>query len=280
MLDAAIGPEFSFRYTNFSAPTGPPFGTSIVPGISNAEGNWTQVASAANIATDVFGLELAVNGGSGAGVARNMLLDVGIDPTGGSSYASIISDLVCGCSGLTTAGRHFYFPIRIPAGASVAVRVQNSHSIAGTVRVIAKFYGLPQRPELVRVGSFSETIGTITNSNGVAFTPGVSGAWGSWTLLGTTGKALWWWQVGMQIDDATMSAQTVMVDLAYGDASNKVPIIEYFMHSMTVSETINHVCALNAYKRVPAGSNIYIRGSIDISPADSNYNAVAVGIGG
>lgn len=279
MLDAAIGPEFGFRYTNLSGPT-PPYGTSVVPGVSNAEGNWTQIASAANMATEMFGLELGVVGGAGAGVARNMLLDIGIDPAGATSYVSIISNLVCGDSGSTSGGRIFYFPIRIPAGASVAVRVQNSHTIAGTVGVIAKFYGQPQRPEHARAGSFSETIGAITNSSGVAFTPGTSGAEGSWTLLGTTNKELWWWQAGVQVDDATMTAQTLLVDLAYGDVSNKVPIIGDLLHSLTGTEIISHACALNAYKRVPGGSNIYIRGSIDIATADSNYNAVAVGIGG
>jgi len=281
MLNATIGPEFGFRYTNFSTPTAPPFGATVVPGTSNAEGNWTQIASAANIAVTVFGLELGVNTGSGSGVARNMLLDVGIDPAGGTSYTAIISNLVCGASGNTGGGgRIFYFPIYIPAGASVAVRVQNSHTVAGALGVIAKFYGSPQRPELARAGSFSETIGTIINSNGVAFVPGTSAAEGSWTLLGTTSKELWWWQVGVQVDDATMTGQSLLVDLAYGDASNKVIIIDNFLQSLTATEAINHVCALNAYKRVPGGSNIYVRGSIDSATADSNYNAVAVGIGG
>jgi hypothetical protein len=51
--------------------------------------------------------------------------------------------------------------------------------------VSAKFWGDPSNPECVPVGQYSETIGTISGSAGVVFTPG-NAADGAWTSLGTT----------------------------------------------------------------------------------------------
>jgi len=268
-------------YTNVGAPSATP-GTSITPGASNAEGSWTQVASSGNIADDVFWVRITVHGGSSSATAKNHLLDIGVDPAGGTSYTAVISNIVCGSSGtLLQGGRVFVFPMFIKAGSSVAVRVQGSAGTAGTLTVSAWFMGTPSRPEMERVGRFSETVGTITNSNGVSFTPGDSAAEGSWTSLGTTSSDLWWWQVGVQIDNGGMTnGHIYQIDLAYGDASNKIMILEnIWMLIPATTEIIVSSEQYFAYRDVPAGSTIYIRGSCS-GTASTGCNAVAIGIGG
>lgn len=273
-----------FTFDNFGANPSATPGTSVTPGASNAEGSWTQVASAANIAQDCYGIYLRVSDAA-ASLAKPQLMDVGVDPAGGTSYAAIISNIVCGASALITqtgGGFHFFFPFYIKAGSSVAVRIQGANGTAGTVRVCAKFYGQMQQPEMFPVGTFSETIGTITNSNGVSFTPG-NAADGSWVSLGTTAQALWWWQIGYQIDNATITAEYTYVDIAFGDASNK-HIITRAMHGGTTSESVcnlipTHMIMYEGYCPVKAGTNIYIRGRCNNAP-DSGYNGVAIGIGG
>lgn len=275
---------YNWTYDNWGANPGASPGTAVTPGASNSEGSWTQIASSANIAQDAYWIYLQVAAGATSGQSKPQLLDIGVDPAGGTSYTAVISNIVCGASPtLAQAGaREFCFPMFIPAGSSVAVRVQGANATAGTVRAIARFYGQPTRPEAVPVGHFSETIGSITNSNGVSFTPG-NAADGSWVSLGTTTLPLWWWQLGYQIDNATITAEYTYIELAWGDASNKHTMFKA-MHGGTTGET----CGLAmqtplilpaAYNPVPAGTNIYVRGRCNNAP-DSGYNAVAIGIGG
>lgn len=269
--------SWAWNYTNASAGSLTP-GTSVTPGATNAEGTATAIATGANIANDVHRVVLWITGGATASGAKEHLLDIGFDPAGGASYTYIMSNLVCGASAAAVAGGRWYeFPLYIPAGSQVAARIQGSNGTAGTVRVAAWFYGRPSRPEMVRSGRYTETIGTITNSSGVTFTPG-NAADGTFASLGTTTKELWAFQIGASINNATMSAHATNVDLAYGDGTNFEMIIEDYNMQMTTSEAITSQL-VTGYKAVPAGSTIYIRGNNSAAPV-SGYNAVAVGVGG
>lgn len=283
-LFAPVQSAYDFTYSNWSTGPSTTLGTSVTPGASNAEGSWTQVASGANIAQDCYWLHLQVIGGNVTGQAKNQLIDIGVDPAGGTSYTSIIDNLVCGESpAVTGAGTtEFVFPFFIKAGSSVAVRVQGSNATAGTVRVAVIFYGQPTRPEACPKGSFSQTFGTITNSNGQGFTPG-NAADGSWVDLGSVSKPLWWFQVGHQIDSATITAEYTYIDVAWGDGTNKNIIFRTF-HGGTNTEAVSRLnnpqlAFCSAYRPVPAGANIYIRGRCNNAP-DANYNATVIGIGG
>lgn len=283
MLAVPTWNRFNWKYSNWGAPDSSP-GISVVPGASNAEGAWTAMASSANIAQDVYGFFISVCNGYTSGQQKDHLLDIGVDPAGGTSYTAIINNIVCGQSPDPTNGpRVFYCPMFIKAGSSVAARVQGSNATAGTVRISMVFYGRPSNPEQVLVGQYSETIGTITGSAGVAFTPG-TGAEGSWVSLGTTTRSLWWIQLGFQVSNGTITAHYTHMDLAYGDASNKVMIIEdYFIAYAGTAEDgrleNSSLHFLEGFCEVPAGATLYVRGWSDVAPP-TGYNAVAIGIGG
>jgi len=271
--------KFSFRYSNFTVSAN---GQSIVPGASNVEGSPTQVASAANISQDIYYIILQVSGGNTSAAQKDHLLDILVDPAGGTTYvpAHFPQNIVCGSShNAGNGGRWYAFPVMIKAGSSVAVQIQGSNATAGTVAVGVWFYGQPSHPELIRVGQYSETIGTITDSGGVVFTPGNSGADGSWVSLGTTTRALWHWQLCVQISNAGTSARTYLFDLAYGDATNKTMIIEDFEAYVSSGETLVTSLAKNPLCDVPAGGEIWVRGTCS-GNTDTGWNAVAVGIGG
>ena len=273
-----------FLYDNFGANPSLTPGTSVVPGASDVEGAWTQVASAADIAQDVYGFFIRVSNGGSVSQSKPHLLDVGVDPAGGTAYAAIINNVVCGGSAAmgTGIGLLFFFPFYIKAGSSVAVRIQGGHATAGTVRVGIRLYGQLSQPVVMPVGSFSETIGAITGSDGVTYTPG-NAADGAWVSLGTTARALWWWQIGMQRSDATGGNQTLYTEISYGDATNK-HIIARIMTRGDNGEEIYHVLPFHlyffeAYCPVPAGAELWIRGRCETAP-DTGYNGVAIGIGG
>lgn len=273
-----------WTYNNFGTNPSATPGTSVTPGASNVEGTYTQIASSADIAQDVVAFMITIKSGATAANAKNHIFDIGVDPAGGTSYTTAISNVVCGASGTGIAmpGHFFLFPLAIKAGSSVAIRIQGSNATAGTVRVTAEFYGQSSVPEFFPNGQFSETIGTITNSNGVSFTPG-NAANGTWVSLGTTTNAMWWWQLAYQIDNGTITAEYTYIDLAWGDGTNK-HIIKRIMHGGNTSEQIGDFFAadlnpFNSFCPVPAGATLYVRGRCLNAP-DTGYNAVAIGIGG
>jgi len=276
--------HFGFLYNNWGTNPATTYGGLVTAGASaNTESATPLVlATGANLSADIYALEIHFHTVSGTG-DRSMLFDIGVDPAGGTSYTYVISNVVCGnTGGLATAanGYRFYFPIFIKAGSQVSIRTQCSQASI-TARCAAIFYGRPSAPENLPIGSFSETIGTITNSQGNAFTPG-NAADGAWTSLGTTVKEMWWWQLGYQVSNATITAEYTYIELAFGDGSNKHTILRA-MHGGTTAELCGDLFASNkspaCYCPVPAGATIYIRGRCNNAP-DTGYNAVAIGIGG
>jgi hypothetical protein len=284
MLAAPGLSSYGFLTDNWSGSFSTTEGTGVTPGASNAEGSWTQILAAASVTKDVYWLRLSLVGGTTTNQDKSQLMDIGVDPAGGTSYTAVISNIVMGFSSATyaTPAPSFIFPILVRAGSSIAVRVQGSNATAGTVIVTMTAWGDPSHPELVPVGQFSETIGTITNSSGGSFTPG-NGVFGSWASLGTTTRDLWWWQMGTQASNAAYASTQTVVELAYGDGSNKHLItkqanIQSGSEIMLAGPDLS-LFMPSAYRPVPAGSTIYVRAICSGAPS-ANWNATAIGIGG
>jgi hypothetical protein len=280
-----LGNAFNFRFSNQNNPSTTAYGTSVTPGASNVEGAWQQVASAANISEDIYCLVVRVTDHNTTAVQFDGLLDVGVDPAGGTSYTAIISNVLCGQADASSQdGIIFIFPIKIKAGSTIAVRIQGSNATPGTALVRITAYGKPTRPDAVMAGAYAETVGAITGSGGVGFTPGNSNAEGAWQSLGTTAKDLWWWQLAVQISNGTTTNLLYHIDLAYGDATNKHEIItNAFLSVPGTAERIIYVANVanlpECFRHVPAGSEIFVRGTCS-GTANTGFNAVAIGIGG
>jgi hypothetical protein len=277
--------QFNWNTDNWVAtPTWSSQGTSVTAGDSSVEGSYTQVLSA--LANDCYWISIGALSGHVSTAAHNLAMDVGIDPAGGTSYTAIISDLLIGgAPGSGTAGyvggARFKFPLFIPSGSTVAVRVQGSNAASVDPRIVVKVWGKPSRPELIHSGAYAETVGTLSSTLGVSFTPGNT-VDGTWASLGTTVKDLWYWQLSYQINNATITAQTTYIELAWGDASNKHTILRT-QHIGSTDEAIHVALAGNlmdpCYTHVPAGSTIYVRGICSAAP-NTGYNALAHGVGG
>lgn len=275
--------NFRWRFSNQTTPTSTP-GTSVTPGTSGAEGSATQIASSANIANDVYGILFFISGGFTAAQSKMHLLDIGYDPAGGTSWTWLVNNIQCGSSGSAdNGGLSFYVPLFIPSGSAVAVRIQGGNATPGTVRVWATFYGKPTRPELVPKLSKSETLGSITASRGVAVTPGVSSAEGSWTSIGTTTFPWRYILPTLQVDDSTANSAQIYMDVAYGDSTNKTIICENLQFGVPGSDErmLHHMAARVAelWQDIPSGAELWVRLSINIGTADSNYAVLLTGLG-
>ena len=270
-------------YNDFSHSTTP--GVSVTPGTGGAEGTYTELVDGALITEDIYQMKLWLTGGFVSVAAKPQLLDIGVDEAAGTSYTTIVNNISCGNTGtisfasLRFGGRWFNLPIFIKAGSSVAVRIQGQHATGTPVRVASKYIGAPDAPHSILAAAFTETIGTIASSQGTAFTPGSAGAEGTWTLVGTTVAALWGFMMSIDHSDSTSSDLGYVFDLAYGDASNKVLLLENCPFYSTATEDCGHPEWEIGYANVPAGTNIYVRGSCSGTP-DSNYSCTVIGFGG
>lgn len=249
----------------------------------NTEGAWTLISlSGSNI--DIYWLSISIIDGFTAATYKSLWLDIGVDNAGGTSYTAIINNLlVSSASGSTTAGGglSFCFPIFIKSGSTVAARIQ-ANVASATCRIVMEAFGRPNAPHLVPFGTFAETIGLGTAPAATAFTPGNSGANGSWVSLGTTTNDLFWFQLGVQCTNTTITALAYNFDLAYGDGTNFVMLIEDMRVVTTTSESIGHWCNTGAMMRcqtpVPAGSTLYVRGSCS-GTAVTGWQAACIGVG-
>ena len=282
MLHVPVGAN-SYGLMAFSYGTARPsssIGTSVTPG-TGSKGSWASVQSA--LSYDAYGLLICTHTNSQSLQSRNTIMDIGVDPAGGSSFSVVIPDLICGSavsnySSIAPGGTWYFFPLFIPAGASIGARAQGSVTTA--FRVFTAVQSQPPNPSMIRKGSFVETLG-ISGITGVSVTPGTTGQ-GSWVSIGTTSKRLWWWQVGMQnaLADTSWGTAAIHLDVAVGDGSNKDKIIDDLIVTTTTVEQIgNAALTAGVEMDVPGGSTMYARAWTSSSSSDSPEVAV-YGCGG
>lgn len=203
------GPAFAHWSDNYGALADPAdgvsgFGVGITAGTSSADGTVVTLLSA--LAHDCEYLWVALSGIGTSGTATAALMDILVDPAGGTSWASLIDDLLVGSSAsisYTGVGAaipvEYHFPLWIPAGASLGARIRmQSSSAPTTTRVMAVAAGGNKNPASWWCGQKVESVATFdaASSLGQLHTPGAAGAFSSWTSLGSptsgrSGAAQW-----------------------------------------------------------------------------------------
>lgn len=261
LLIPGVPNEFLWRLSSFtSRPSSAP-GTAVTP-VVGSKGSWTELIDGALVTNDVWAIKINVNNNSALATDKRTAIDVGIDPTAGTSYTTIIPDLMACSSGLYSIGGggggiDYLFPLHIPAGSSIAVRSQSAASTL-SCQVFVVLYGKPRFPECTRKGSVVEAIG-ISGTAATAVTSGTTSE-GSWTSLGTATREAWWWQMGVACHDATMATLTYSIDLSAGSAGGQFMCIEEYAVFVNTSEVISLRPLMEGSERtVPAGSTVYGR---------------------
>lgn len=258
------------------------YGATITPG-NNSKGSYVQIFSA--LAEDCYGIRININSNFVTTAARDTIVDIGVDLAGGTSYTVQIPDLLGSCAGgllpaagTETFGITYYFPLFIPAGATIGARGSVNNATVGTFRVWAQVFGKPRRPDLVKVGQKVLAYGiTAGSSTGTAVTSGTASD-GTYTSLGTASEPGWWWQVGFGVNDASMSRIVYTGDLAHGDASNKHLIFEDLLITHNSDESQHFgLNIIGADHLVPTSDVLY--GRLQCSgTSDSNMSMAAYGV--
>lgn len=254
------------------------WGTSITPG-NNTYGSYVQVLTATS--DETYLMRIVLNSFAVTSAARDALVTIGIDPAGGTSYTDLITDLLASCAHTYTAGPVVYeFPLRVPAGATIAAKASVNNATVGTGNVAIELFGRPSRPELVKAGSFVQTFGsTPASSSGTAVTIGTT-AEGAWTQIGSALTVpIWAWEFGIGLNNATIVGNTIHVDLGLGNAtSRKVAIPNAYVCTTTV-ETITKPAALRTVLGA-VGDLVYVRAQCGPGAADTTASFCAYGVGG
>jgi hypothetical protein len=286
------GPAFAHWTTNFGASTisanaGTGWGTAITAGASNADGTAVMLLSA--LPHDCEYLWLSVHGMAALSTVPAALMDILVDPAGGTSWTSLIDDLIVGGApapnytsgtGYTGPWMCFQFPLWIKAGTSIGARIRctlASSPFTGAVHAMAA--GGNKNPASWWCGQKVETIGTFdaANSLGQLHTPGASGSFSSWTDLGSpsTGRAgaVQW---GAGAGNTNDIGSTRGYRYEFGAASTMIgpPVIKWANNT----EAMTHMLNTLIFCDIPSGTQLQVRGCCSGTVAGGN-TGVALDVG-
>ena len=282
MLFVPTGLKYNWVWSNVETlrpvVTATNFGDAVTVNLSTTTyGAWTNLATSAEVAYDVYGILICLNNYAASNAIRNALFNIGVDNAGGTSYRVVIPALIGGSSSpyyLGSGGIWYYFPLFIPAGSSIAVQAKGT-AASTTAGCAIWLYGQPDQPELVKTGSIVAALGIDdANNRGTTITMGTT-ADGTWLNLGLNGVAPyagkfdfsnvgppWWVQCGFAQNDASMTAAAIHCDVALGTATQKVLILEDQLWTVTAAEQIASNCYFNGYTRFYngiSGNEVWVR---------------------
>lgn len=231
-------------------------GAAVTPAVGS-KGSWAQCI--ASLDHDTFGLLININSNTARGASRNSVVDVGVGPSG--QEIVLIPDLIAGNAATYISGGSglwYYFPVAIPAGTRIAVRAQGSVTTA--FRVFVQAMQKPMNPSLIKKASYVDVIG-MTAPQGTALTPGTTSK-SSWTLLGTTSRRCWFWQIGAQVSSADIAhgGAVTHIDIAEGDGTD----FNILVQDAALTTATNEVSTLSPVTvgcevPVPEGTDVYVR---------------------
>lgn len=261
------------------------WGTSTTPG-NNTFG--TAVAIGSNTTEDLWALEFTVTGVAVSAAAKDLLVQIGFDFAGGTTfpaspdrYNSIT--LLASCAiGYNLGFVKYWFPLCIPAGTKIMARSSVNNATVGSAFVAWAGWGRPKYPEATRRGQYVESLGAVTaTSKGTDITPGTTSD-GTAVLMGTLAAdhPCWYWEFGYGINDSTMANNAIHCDLLAGSDTGDVILRDGYVRT-TSGEGIEKLPSIHRWPwaDVPGGTGIYARSQVS-GTADSANSMMAYGVGG
>lgn len=260
-------------------------GTTLTPG-NNTYPAYAQILAATS--DETFFMRIEVWGIGATAAAKDALLKLGFDFGGGTTYTDLtINDLLVSCASaagngsLTGPGICYEFPVRVPAGTTVAASVSTNNATVGNAYVGITLLGKPSHPENIRYGTFVRSFGaTAASSRGTAVTPGGASDGAFSASLGTTTEDLWAWEFGWGRNTTTMANGQFNVDVAVSDdaGTTKRIVIQNARVFENSTEMLYKTSALS-YGEAKAGATVYARAQ-GLGAATTNCSVMAYGVGG
>lgn len=265
-----------------SVSSGSTIGNTVTgSGTANTKGAWQQLLPAT--AFEAYILHVKVFDVRVSTVNTALLLDIGIDPAGGTTYSVLVPNLAMGFGGtIEEPHQDFAIPVFIPAGSTVAGRLQSVVTSETATVAIALGGSTPRsdpfvpRGLVVAYGDNTADSGGVTLINAAADT---KAAWVEITSATThphSGIAL-----ALQGNGTVMSNLNLLVDIGIGAASSEVVIVGDIYLRGSAGEQIGSrfPCAPIVAIAIPEGSRLAVRAQTENANRQDQYDAVLYGWG-
>lgn len=257
------GLEFAYFTDNYSGANPlATMGAVVTTGASSGDG--TAVALIATPLTyDCEMLEIGMHSNNDAGVDSSTLVDILIDPAGGTAWQDFILSLPAGFIGtgstVTAAAlRSWTFPVKIPAGSTIGVRGRNTTVSTRAVTVFCMVRGGPLHNSWW-CGQRVDPIGDIrATSRGANVPPNASAnTFGAWTSIGSaTARAYRALVASVQGEGTTMVVAAYYLQVGISSVS----IGPTFALSGTNAEVLTTTFPVSTiYRRIPEGTQLQAR---------------------
>jgi hypothetical protein len=277
-------PSWGFTATSLTGTPGTTIGTVVTANANDADG--TAVALISALSRDVEFLSVGAGAFAAATGNGSTLLDILVDPAGGTSWSVLISDLLVGWTSTpgVAAGQSvdYMFPLWVPAGSAIGARARTAHTSNISGRVTVNVFGDSPHPASWWCGQRVETIGVDdTISQGTNHTPGNSGAFSNWANFGSTLSAdCGAIQFGVHGANTDTTSQTAAYHFQFGvgtAANTNVKQIGPTIHRTTNTSEAGAMSNNDViFCALPSGTQLQTRGTCSTTAEVIDVAAYAV----
>lgn len=258
------GPSFQYEISNL---TGTP--SNSTPGANFTYGGGNVDGAAVSVITLTQSIQYLVIGVAGCGTNaedNSALADILVDPAGGTSWTTLIDDLVVGFTGGLANGTGpmplwYHFPLFVASGSSLGIRAKKNGATAATSGYCVMFgFGNPSNQRAWDYGTGVESLGIAdaANSKATSITPGNTGAWSSYATIGTSTRQYRAIQLGLNGSDSAASNSGYHYQIGIG--GTQIAGTPTFYGSIATSETLARTQFYGpTYCNIPSGSAIQLR---------------------
>lgn len=151
----------------------------------HTKGSWTSLITTTNF--DVFVAGVTIYGLASAGADTASLVDIGYDDSGGTSFVSVIPNILAGgtpSTALSGSRRQYWFPVFIPKGSQVAARMQSLISGDASIVGLRLLGGKNRSNPWPHRGAIQDYGTNLATSNGTAMANAAADTKSAWTQLG------------------------------------------------------------------------------------------------
>jgi hypothetical protein len=230
----------------------------------------------ASTSFDAYFVRIMAMGYGAAAVASEGAMDLLI---GAATEDVLIANLLMGyCggaigSGLMTGIKQWVFPLYVPAGSRLSIQAAGAR-VSTTFRVGIYLYG-NDGPAPSRWGQKVTTYGMGTVPNGVAITPGASGAEGAFTqIVAATTEDHFALFPSFQVSaDTTVNNRNLLLDVGIGAATEEEIAQSLWYYSDNNEEMGGPFPCDPIYCDIPSGTRLAMRVS-NSNVNDGAYNGV------
>lgn len=272
----------SWAYCSHNMPSTPSsnVGTQVTAGTSNTDS--TAVTLLTALTHDVEFMRISIAGQTiTTAQDNNSLFSILVDPSGGTSWSTLIPYLIAAPVATTTtvphAGIIYEFPLWVPAGSSIGCFARCAEAASTPVtRVLIEALGGNRNPASWWSGQRVTAIGIdSTNSRGTSHTPGNAGSLSTWTNFGsalTADCGAIQWGAGGNFASNTWTNNSYRMEFGVGSVMIGPPVA----HATNSSESYWNISTGVIFARLAAGTQFMCRGTCDGAASAQNVAAYAV----